>query len=214
VRNFAAFAVGRLGAPDEPTARELVRLVAQTSDDDAPGFTEALARQGPARAAALPGLVAALGSSRPTERASAARTLGWLQAREAVPALADALRDDDAAVRAQAALALARVGEAGDALPALRAALRDADPWVREEAARALGLLAKPDPALTDGLLAALSDAAAGVRRHAARALARVGPEAPQVRAALVHASADADEHVRYEALLSLQRLSTAAAPR
>jgi HEAT repeat protein len=117
-------------------------------------------------------------------------------------------------VRAQAALALARVGEAGDALPALRAALRDADPWVREEAARALGLLAKPDPALTDGLLAALSDAAAGVRRHAARALARVGPEAPQVHAALVRATADADARVRNEAWQSLERLRAATAPR
>ena len=214
VRNFAAFAVGQLGAPDEGTARELVRLVAETSDDDAAGFAEALARQGPARDAALPGLARALAGGQPAERASAARTLGLLQAREAVPALAEALVDDEAAVRAQAALALARVGEADDALPALRAALRDADPWVREEAARALGLLAKPDPALTDGLLAALSDAAAGVRRHAARALARVGPEAPQVRAALVRATADADARVRNEAWQSLERLSAATAPR
>jgi HEAT repeat protein len=214
VRNFAAFAVGRLGAPDEATAGELVRLVAETSDDDAPGFAEALARQGPARDAALPGLVRALGGGQAAERASAARTLGWLQAREAVPALAEALLDDEPAVRAHAALALARVGEAGDAPPALHAALRDANPWVREEAARALGLLATPDPALTDGLLAALSDAAAGVRRHAARALARVGPEAPQVRAALVRATADADARVRNEAWQSLQRLRAAPAPR
>jgi HEAT repeat protein len=214
VRNFAAFAVGRLGAPDEGTARELVRLVAETGDDDASAFAAALARQGPARDAALPGLVAALADGRPGARASAARTLGFLEAREAVPALAEALGDDEAAVRAQAALALARVGEGGDALPALRAALQDADPWVREEAARALGLLAKPDPALTDGLVAALADAAAGVRRHAARALARVGPEAPQVQAALVRATADADARVRNEAWLSLERLRTATAAR
>ena len=212
VRNFAAFAVGRLGAPDAGVARELVRLVSETGDDDAPGFADALARLGSVRDEALPELVRALRDGEPAERASAARTLGLVQAREAVPALAGALRDDEAGVRAQAALALARVGEKGDALPALRVALRDADPWVREEAARALGLLAEPDPALTDGLLAALSDAAAGVRRHAARALARVGPEEPQVRAALARATADADERVRSEAWHSLERLG--AAPR
>jgi HEAT repeat protein/lysophospholipase L1-like esterase len=214
LRNFAAFTVGRLGAPDESVARELARLLAEASDDEAPGFADALARLGPARDGALPGLFRALRSGEPAERASAARALGLLQAREAVPALARALRDDDPAVRARVALALAHIGEAGDALPALRAALRDADPWVREEAARALGLLAQPDPALTDGLLAALSDAAAGVRRHAARALARVGPEAPQVRAALARATADADERVRHEARQSLERLSKSAAPR
>ena len=213
VRNFAAFAVGQLGAADPAVARELVRLVAQTNDDDAAGFADALAHLRPARDAALPGLVHALTAGEPAERASAARTLGFLQAHEAVHALAGALLDDEAKVRGQAALALARVGEAGDALPALRTALRDADPWVREEAARALGLLAGPDPALTDGLLAALSDAAAGVRRHAARALARVGPEEPQVRAALVRATADADERVRAEAWQSLARL-TSPAPR
>jgi HEAT repeat protein len=214
LRNFAAFTVGRLGAPDEGVARELARLLAEASDDEAPGFADALTRLGPARDGALPGLFRALRSGEPAERASAARALGLLQAREAVPALARALRDDEPAVRARVALSLAHIGEAGDALPALRAALRDADPWVREEAARALGLLAQPDPALTEGLLAALSDAAAGVRRHAARALARVGPEAPQVRAALARATADADERVRHEARQSLERLAKSPAPR
>lgn len=214
VRSFAAFAVERLGAPDEATARELLRLVAETGDDDAARFAEALGHQGSERRAALPGLTRALAAGQPAERASAARTLGLIQAREAVPALAKALLDDEAAVRAQAALALARIGEAGDALPALRAALRDSDPWVREEAARALGLLATPDPALTEGLLAALSDAAAGVRRHAARALARVAPEAPQVRAALTQATEDVDARVRHEAWQSLERLGTKVAAR
>jgi len=214
VRNFAAFASARLGAPDAGVARELLRLVAESDDDAAPGFAEALARLGPARAEALPGLVRALSAGQARQRAAAARTLGLLQARDAVPALAGALGDDEAAVRAQAALALARIGEAGEALPALRTALRDDDPWVREEAARALGLLAAPDPALTDGLVAALSDAAAGVRRHAARALARVGPPEPQVREALERATGDADERVRHEAWQSLERITASARPR
>jgi HEAT repeat protein len=214
VRNFAAFASARLGAPDAGVARELLRLVAESDDDTAPGFAEALARLGPARAEALPGLVRALSAGQARERAAAARTLGLLQAREAVPALAGALGDDEAAVRAQAALALARVGEAGAAPAELRAALRDEHPWVREEAARALGLLARPDPALTDGLVAALSDAAAGVRRHAARALARVGPKEPQVREALERATGDADERVRHEAWQSLERITASTRPR
>ncbi len=212
LRHFAAFELAELGAPDPSVARELVRLLTQAGDDEAAGFASALARLGPAREVALPGLVDALGGGAAAERASAARTLGLLQARGAVDALGRALADGDAAVRSQAALALSRIGDAGAALPALRTALVDEDAFVREEAARALGLLATPDPALTDGLLAALSDAAAGVRRHAARALARVGGAEPEVRAALVRATTDEDERVRTEAWHSLERIADSTA--
>ena len=57
----------------------------------------------------------------------------------AIPAIANALRDKNALVRAEAALALLNLGpDAEQAIPALTAATRDKNPKVRDYAARAL----------------------------------------------------------------------------
>src|SRR5262249_38715212 len=74
-------------------------------------------------------------------RLDAAEGLGLLgpQARGAVPALAEALRDADGAVRRMAAAALGDIGpHARSAAPALIAALGDAQPGVRRRAVLAL----------------------------------------------------------------------------
>jgi HEAT repeat protein len=56
-----------------------------------------------------------------------------------VPALTNALADEDAAVRAAAATALGAYGPAAEsALPALRKATKDADEQVQREAGRAI----------------------------------------------------------------------------
>jgi|HubBroStandDraft_6_1064221.scaffolds.fasta_scaffold199681_2 HEAT repeat protein len=63
-----------------------------------------------------------------------------------VPALIEALKDKDHAVRQSAALALGSFGEqAKDAIPALKAAQHDRDARVREAAGKAL---ARIDPSL------------------------------------------------------------------
>ena len=73
------------------------------------------------------------------DRARAAERLGDLKAVEAVPALAAALKDKDARVRAHAAGALLEIGEPGKAaMPALHEALLDSDPTTVWNAAGAL----------------------------------------------------------------------------
>jgi HEAT repeat protein len=105
--------------------------------------------------------------------------------RAVVMALAEALKDQDAAVRKGAAQSLGRLGaKAIDALPALVAAVADMDVDVRGAAALTPGRMGKEAreavPALTD----LLRDADRQVRSAAALSLARIGPEA---RARLRH---------------------------
>jgi HEAT repeat protein len=83
--------------------------------------------------------------------AEASRTIGP-EAKEAVPALIAALKDQDAGVRWEAATALGEIGlEAKEAVPALIAALKDQNELVRWYAARALKTI-KPE---TEHLLSA-----------------------------------------------------------
>ncbi len=75
------------------------------------------------------------------QRLHAAKALGdrRTEAPLAVPALADALRDEDAFVRREAAQSLGRIGpDARPAAPALMGALRDRKPDVRKAAAESL----------------------------------------------------------------------------
>jgi HEAT repeats len=78
------------------------------------------------------------------DRQRAAAALGGLgaEASPAVPALADALSDEDPGVRQSAAEALGRIGpDASPALPALTQALADPDAGVRENAALAVAAI-------------------------------------------------------------------------
>ncbi|MCC7538694.1 MAG: HEAT repeat domain-containing protein [Deltaproteobacteria bacterium] len=75
-------------------------------------------------------------------RLQAALSLGALGDRAAVPALADALRDDEAAVRAAAAASLERLGDPNPtAITNLRALSRDPEASVQAAARRALRAL-------------------------------------------------------------------------
>ena len=90
----------------------------------------------------VPGLVKTLKEDKdPNMRYWAAESLGHYgrEAKQAVPALAQALKDEDKNVRMGAAYALAAIGpDAGEAQPALQEALRDADKQVRDAATYAL----------------------------------------------------------------------------
>jgi HEAT repeat protein len=77
----------------------------------------------------------------------------------AVPALIDTLHDPDHEIRAQAARALARMGnKAGPAVPALVAALDDPNRDVRQGAARALGQIGPDAEEAVPALVTALKD--------------------------------------------------------
>src|SRR6516165_11708223 len=95
--------------------------------------------------------VAALNSSDPLQRRLAADALGEIgrTAREAVPAVTEALRDPVSFVRVWAAAALARVEpESPDAIPALVAGTRDEIYFVRSLAAWHLGRLGPRHPGI------------------------------------------------------------------
>jgi bilin biosynthesis protein len=88
--------------------------------------------------------------------------------RDSIPALREALKDQNKDVRCAAAKALAKLGE--PAIPALREALKDKEDWrVRRAAAEALGNLGDREsiPALRE----ALKDKDSGIRCAAAEAL-------------------------------------------
>jgi HEAT repeat protein len=105
-------------------------------------------------------------------RRNAAWALGALDASEAVPALIDALKDNDAGVREQVAWALGAIGDKR-AVDGLMGALADAAPGVRRQAAWALGALG--DRRAVVALTKCLKDADAGVRKQAAWALGAIG---------------------------------------
>lgn len=75
----------------------------------------------------------------PQLRVRAASALGATRSEAAVPALLEALKDENADLRLAAIEALGRIGrEARGSIPALSEALTDTDPRIRSEAARAL----------------------------------------------------------------------------
>jgi HEAT repeat protein len=117
-------------------------------------------------------LLVTLKSEKVSERAAAARILGEMgqAAKEAVPALQEALADSDKEVRRSAARSLGDIGRAAKpAVPALGKALKDPDATVRQAAAYALGRIG--DPAGKPYLEAAKKDTNENVKRAAKDAL-------------------------------------------
>jgi HEAT repeat protein len=157
-------------------------------------------------AAAVPGLLAALGDASWYVREAAAAALGEIGDAAAVPGLLAALRDAEEDVRRAAAAALGQIG--APAVPGLLAALRDAEEDVRRAAAAALGQIGAP---AVPGLLAALRDAEEDVRRAAAAALGEIGDAAavPGLLAAL----GDASWYVREAAAAALGQIGAPAVP-
>jgi HEAT repeat protein len=130
--------------------------------------------------------VAALKSSGSLERRLAAHALAEIgpAAREAVPALIEALRDPESFVRVWAAAALARVQrENPDAIPALVAGTHDGIPFVRSLAAWHLGRVGLGHPGIESVV--------------------------PELRELLN----DSDPSVRVEALAALENLTGKGAP-
>jgi len=121
--------------------------------------------------------------------------------RESIPALREALKDEDFTVRRAATDALGKLGQ--PAIPALREALKHEDWGVRHVAAEALGKLGDQEsiPALRE----ALKDEESLIRYVAAEALGKLGDQEsiPALREALK----DEDWGVRYAAADALGKL-------
>jgi HEAT repeat protein len=89
--------------------------------------------------------------------------------------LIDALKDPDAEVRQNLAVALAKFGTA--AIDPLTEALKDANPDRRGGAAYALGLIGPPARTALPALLDALGDKEPDVRRQVSYAVGRLIPQ-------------------------------------
>ena len=94
------------------------------------------------------------------------------QFKELIPGLVDALKDTDAEVRQNSALALAALGR--DALVPLKEALKDANREKRAAAAYALGQMGVSGREAMAELLKVLKDDEAAVRRSASQAINRI----------------------------------------
>src|SRR5205085_1075115 len=92
------------------------------------------------------------------DRVKAAVALGdlGLAAREAVPALLEALGNDDGDVRLAVTVALRRIGPGAAAASPLAALLKDPDVSVRVEAARALAAIGPKAKGAVPALLTTL----------------------------------------------------------
>src|SRR5262249_50068592 len=131
---------------------------------------------------ALSVLTEALKSEFDANRLSAAKTLGSLgpDARPAVLALAELLKDKPYNVPATAAGALGAIGpEAKDAVPALIQALKVDYFYTRQASAEALGRIGTLAKTAVPVLITvALEDADGRVRKAAVEALQRIDPKA------------------------------------
>ena len=179
VRAVAARALARIGTQE--AAEALARTLNDTSELTRLRMAENLERIGEL---AVNPLVEVLGGGDSRARVFAARILGNLRAAEAGPALREAmLRGETTDVRAQAALAVGKIGNPDD-VPALEEAADDEDWPVRAQAANALGMIGELSAIPTLQGLAA--DREWWVRLNASRALANMGPSGERALARIL----------------------------
>lgn len=157
--------------------------------------------------AAIPVVLPLLSDPEAGVRATAASSLGDLQAGVAVEELSRLVASDKSSVvRIKAAQALRKIGDPAGA-PALASALDAVEVSLRREAAQGLETLAAPET--VDALIEALDDEDVRVRAWAARALASIGD--PRVRPALERLAESDNPLDRGAALNALESLDQAA---
>lgn len=177
VRAQAAIALGNIGSVARAAAPDLVRALGDKDKEVRSWAANGLAIIGAADKMTLHALSRVLKEDQSADvRWWAAYSLGYLRskARDAVPALIQALKDSAPKVRGQAIVALGWIGPTAEAAVApLMELLKNENPSVRAEAARALGKIGgkarEAVPTLTTLLK---SDKDERVREGAATALA------------------------------------------
>jgi HEAT repeat protein/WD40 repeat protein len=217
VRNEAAFMLGQLGPEAKPAIVPLRRLLKDTEPGVRIGAACALARISPEDTKSsvallvdglkdaknfrlLGGITSALGRIGP-------------QAKAAVPALIELLREGGPDLKPLAAEALGCIGpEAKLAVPLLIEALKDEIQPIRFSATFALKRIGPEAKTAEAALTDALKDEDAGVRILAAAALARINPKNMHVSTDLLNYALQSEEpHDRMQATFELGEIGAAA---
>jgi HEAT repeat protein len=202
----------RMDHDGAPILRAAFRAYRTSNGDAAADIAMGLGRLGASAEEAAGDLVDALGCD---ERVSGAAAEALVQlGSSAVGALTQGLRSSEIVTRAQAALALGRIGAASKrALPTLAALVSDQDRGVRQYAVTAIGQIEPESPTVIDALRRAATDSDMGVRLSAIKALGKAGVTAPESVAALTSALSDSSLQVRLsaaEALAKAERCGSA----
>lgn len=125
-----------------------------------------------------------------------------------IPILIEALKDQDRAVRSQAAEALAGIGPAARAaIPALIESIEDRNPDVSRYATYALSRVGGKSPAIIPGLIKLLKHPDGGVREVATEALVNVGAPAVPPLVKVLMGQDSALRVKSYYALLSIENV-------
>jgi hypothetical protein len=144
-------------------------------------------------------------------RASAAYSLGQIRTdmADAIPALSEALRSDDALLSVNAAASLFKVdpGTSDKVLTVLLNGLKDSRTFVRHTAILALGRMGKEAKEAVRELANALKDEDKMCRLAAAQALEAMGDQAKDAVPALFEALNDEDERFRKAARRALDKI-------
>jgi HEAT repeat protein len=202
----AAEVLGQLGEEARAATPALLAALHDPDPHVQTVATKALGEIGPA-ADVVPALTERLGVG---DRAATIRALSRFkaEARPAIPALLELLKDPDPRIRWEAARTLGKIGaDAAVAVPALVEAFKDPEAPVREHAAEALGDIGPPAKDGVPALIEALRDADMKVRRDAARSLGLIGPAAKTALPALRQLDKDPEREVREAASKSLRQL-------
>ncbi len=198
VRAVAARALSRIGTRE--SAEILTGYLSSESELTSLRMAENLERIGPLAVDALVELIESEEESERRAQVLAARILGNLRVAEARPALCQAIsRHWNTDLRAQATLALGKIGNPDD-VPALIEAAGDNSWPVRAQAANALGMIGEVSTVPTLERLA--TDEEWWVRLNASRALIKIGPEGER---ALVRILDNPDRFARDRAAATLE---------
>ncbi|MHC4398818.1 MAG: HEAT repeat domain-containing protein [Planctomycetota bacterium] len=206
IRWAAAYALAAIGPHAKEAVPALVEMLALDRD-----------RSSPRPYSRLPASMRFEVERAETEaRRAAAHALGAIDPGAIVPALVEALKAPNLAVRREAASALAGMGAgAKEAVPALIEALKDDDRVIRQHAAFALTGIGADAKEAVPGLIRIVGDGQlpSEVRVRVLSALARIGPDAGTVLPALIEALEYNDLAVRRQAAMELAEIGPEAGP-